>query len=40
MHALFVQCHPYEESPISFTGREDWNEDGVLDTAHPQFWRP
>ncbi|PHQ16886.1 NAD(P)H-dependent oxidoreductase [Marinobacter profundi] len=28
------------ESPIPFTGWEDWDEDGVLKGAHPIRWRP
>ncbi|MEX0604436.1 MAG: NAD(P)H-dependent oxidoreductase [Marinobacter sp.] len=30
----------FEESPIPFTGWEDWDEDGLLKQSHPIRWRP
>lgn len=30
----------HRESPIPFTGWEDWGEDGVLKQSHPMRWRP
>jgi len=30
----------YDESPIPFTGWEDWDGAGVLKQTHPLRWRP
>ncbi|WP_210426312.1 NAD(P)H-dependent oxidoreductase [Marinobacter confluentis] len=29
----------FNESPIPFTGWEDWDQNGVLEQTHPMRWR-